>query len=171
MKEKCPYSLLFKQLSIAFENNLQREAAQYGLTAAQAMHSDLFIQCGHRINQRELESYYHLSNPTVTGLMKRMESKGFIRREVSREDGRAKYIILTEKAMEISSEVQQNLAKMEQKVVQGMTLEESEQFHALLVPGFEKYLCMPREASKIKITKKLLYEKFFHTAAFLAPIS
>lgn len=44
--------------------------------------------------------------------------------------------------MEISSEVQQNLAKMEQKVVQGMTLEESEQFHALLVQALKNiYVC------------------------------
>ncbi len=142
MEEKCPYSLLFKQLSIAFENNLQREAAQYGLTAAQASILIYLSNIDHRVNQRELESYFHLSNPTVTGLMKRMEAKGFIRREVSQADGRAKYILLTEKAMEISSEVQQNLAKMEQKVVQGMTAEESEQFHALLMQALKNiYVC------------------------------
>ncbi len=142
MGEKCPYSLLFKQLSIAFENNLQREAAQYGLTAAQASILIYLSNVDHKVNQRELESYYHLSNPTVTGLMKRMEAKGFIRRQVSQEDGRAKYITLTDKAMEISSEVKQNLAKMEQKVVQGMSPEESEQFHALLVQALKNiYVC------------------------------
>ncbi len=137
MEEKCSYNLLFKQLSIAFENNLQREAAQYGLTAAQTGILIFLSKVDHQVNQRELESYFHLSNPTVTGLMKRMEAKGFIRREVSREDGRAKYIILTEKAMEISSEMQQNMAKMEQKVIQGMTVEEQEQFHALLVQALK----------------------------------
>ena len=61
---------------------------------------------------------------------------------MSQADGRAKYILLTEKAMEISSEVQQNLAKMEQKVVQGMTAEESEQFHALLMQALKNiYVC------------------------------
>ena len=145
MREKCSYSLLFKQLSIAFENNLQREAAQYGLTAAQANILIFLSKVDHQVNQRELESYFHLSNPTVTGLMKRMEAKGFIRREVSREDGRAKYIILTEKAMEISSEVQQNMAQMEQKVVQGMAEAEQEQFHALLLQALKNiYVCRER---------------------------
>lgn len=145
MGEKCSYSLLFKQLSIAFENNLQREAAQYGLTAAQANILIFLSKVDHQVNQRELESYFHLSNPTVTGLMKRMEAKGFIRREVSREDGRAKYIILTEKAMEISSEVQQNMAQMEQKVVQGMAETEQEQFHALLLQALKNiYVCRER---------------------------
>lgn len=142
MEEKCLYSLLFKQLSIAFENNLQREAAQYGLTAAQAAILIYLSKAEHQVNQRDLETHFHLSNPTITGLMKRMEAKGFIRREVSREDGRAKYIILTEKAVEISSEVQQNLAEMEQKVVQGMTPEESQQFHGLLVRALKNiYAC------------------------------
>lgn len=146
MEEKCPYSLLFKQLSIAFENNLQREAVQYGLTASQTCILIFLSQADHPVKQRDLECYFRLSNPTVTGLMKRMEAKGFIRREVSRDDGRAKYIILTEKAMEIISEVQQSIAQMEQTVVQGMTTQEQEQFHALLLQALKNiYVCRERK--------------------------
>ena len=101
--EKRYYGILFKQLSIAFENNLQRTAARYDLTPAQAGIVVYLEDVDHPVNQRELEQYFKLSNPTVTGLMKRMESKGFIQRIANPEDGRSKYIQLTPKAMEVAS--------------------------------------------------------------------
>lgn len=65
---------------------MQREAARYDLTPAQASILMYLEKADHPVNQRELENYFRLSNPTVTGLMKRMEAKGFIRREISQAD-------------------------------------------------------------------------------------
>lgn len=130
---KCSYGLLFKQLSIAFENNLQREAARYDLTPAQSSILNYLEAVDHPVNQRELEHYFKLSNPTVTGLMKRMEAKGFIQRVANPEDGRSKYIQLTPKALEISSAVQSNLHTLEQTMLQDLNEEEEEIFHELLV--------------------------------------
>lgn len=131
-QERSPYGLLFKQLSMAFSNTLRREAARYDLTPAQAMVLIYLSKTEHKVNQRELEAYYRLSNPTVTGLMKRMEAKGFIQREVSKEDGRFKHIMLTPKATEVVNDVQNNLARVEKSVVKGMSPEEQELFYDLL---------------------------------------
>lgn len=125
--------LLFKQIANAFECNLQREAARYDLTAAQASILIYLDRADHPVNQRELEHYFRLSNPTVTGLMKRMETKGFIRREISMEDSRSKHILLTEKATEISNEVRAHLGRVEQTIVQSMSPAECEQLRGLLI--------------------------------------
>ena len=87
----------------------------------------------HPVNQRELEHYFKLSNPTVTGLMKRMESKGFIQRIANPEDGRSKYIQLTPKAMEVASSVRHNLQALENDMTQDLSAEEEEIFHDLLM--------------------------------------
>ncbi len=131
--EKYYYGVLFKQLSIAFENNLQRSAAQYGLTPAQASIIIYLQTADHSVNQRELEHYFKLSNPTVTGLMKRMEAKDFIERVANPEDGRSKYIRLTPKALEVCSSVSQNMQTLEREMMQDLSPEEAELFHDLLM--------------------------------------
>lgn len=131
--ERYYYGVLFKQLSIAFENNLQRSAAQYDLTPAQASIIIYLDNVDHAVNQRELEHYFKLSNPTVTGLMKRMESKGFIQRIANPEDGRSKYIQLTPKAMEVASSVRNNLQALENDMTQDLSAEEEELFHDMLM--------------------------------------
>lgn len=132
MESKDYFGLRFKQLSCAFDNTLQRVAAQYELTASQACMLIYVSRAEHKVNQRELEKYFQLSNPTVTGLMKRMEAKGFLERVTSPEDGRYKYIILTPKAMKISAQVADDLTRLEEQVREGMTPEEVELFLSLL---------------------------------------
>ncbi len=130
--ETYSYGLLFKQLSIAFDSNLQREAARFDLTPAQASILIYLASVDHSVNQRELEYYFKLSNPTVTGLMKRMEAKGFISRVTNPEDGRSKYIQLTPKAMEVSQSVHNNMMEVDRTIMQDLTPEEEEVFHELL---------------------------------------
>lgn len=142
-KENCSYGLLFKQLSIAFENNLQREAGRYGLTPAQASILIYLEAADHPVNQRDLEYHFKLSNPTVTGLMKRMESKGFIDRVANPGDGRSKYIELTPKALEVSSSVRANLLALEGHMLQDLTAEEQAAFHEMLVRVLNR-ICMCR---------------------------
>ena len=132
MKESCRFGALFKQISLAFEGNLQDEAAKYDLTSSQARMLIYLDKADHAVNQRELELYYHLSNPTVTGLMKRMEGKGFITREPNDEDGRSKNIILTAKAKEISGELLSNLQNREKCILQGLNEEEQQVLRNLL---------------------------------------
>ena len=131
--ETYSYGLLLKQLSNAFESNLQREAARYGLTTAQANILIYLAKVEHPVNQRDLEHHFKLSNPTVTGLMKRMEAKGFITREANPGDGRSKLIQLTPKALEVSSEVRRSMRELEAYMMQSLTPEESAQLRELLL--------------------------------------
>lgn len=47
--------------------------------------------------QKDIEEYFHISNPTVTGILNRLEQKGFIVRKTDERDRRIRTIVLTEK--------------------------------------------------------------------------
>lgn len=146
MESQEYFGLRFKQLSCAFERSLQREAERYELTASQACMLIYLSHADHKVNQRELEKYFKLSNPTVTGLMKRMEAKGFLERVASTEDGRYKYIMLTPKAEEVRHAVSGSLAQVEARVTEGMTPEEVAQFHSLMTRALQNvYSCCKKE--------------------------
>ena len=114
----------------------------YDLTPSQARILIYLSKVDHPVNQRELEKYFRLTNPTVTGLMQRMENKGFIRREMNQADNRSKYIILTPKAMEISNEVRNNLYKVEEDITQSLSQQECAQLRQLLQQVLEiMYRC------------------------------
>ncbi len=142
--ERRSYGVLFKQLSMAYAKSLRRAAARYDLTAAQAMILIYLSKADHPVNQRELETYYRLSNPTVTGLMKRMEAKNFIQREVSKEDARFKYITLTPKAIEVVSSVQGELDDTDRCAVQSLNTEEEQQFYRFLTCALENLCAVER---------------------------
>lgn len=137
MEEKKPFGLLFKQIHIAFENSLQRQAQALDLTPAQAdILIYLFTHPDHAVNQKELEQHLQLSNPTVTGILNRMESKGFIQRVSSAEDRRVKFIVPTAKACNTDLQLHQHIDQMEQKILKGFQAEEE----ALLYEALTKVL-------------------------------
>ena len=47
--------------------------------------------------QKDIEEHFHISNPTVTGILNRLEQKGFIERKQSLKDKRVRTIVLTKK--------------------------------------------------------------------------
>ena len=47
--------------------------------------------------QKDIEEHFHISNPTVTGILNRLEQKGFIERKRSLKDKRVRTIVLTKK--------------------------------------------------------------------------
>lgn len=54
-----------------------------------------------KLTQRDLETGLTLKNPTVTGLLNRLEEKGFITREQNLNDKRSKFIKMTEKTQRV----------------------------------------------------------------------
>ena len=74
-------SELLKQISLRYECECNRLLSEYDLTLSQLeLQHFLFTQQekGIPVNQRSIEEMLHLKNPTVTGILKRLESKGFV---------------------------------------------------------------------------------------------
>ena len=90
--------LLVKFLNNAIINEVNRNLMKFNLTAAQ--HEVLVYVLKNEnkrdIFQKDVEKHLKLTNPTVTGIIKRLEEKNMIVRCSSAEDARYKCLHVTE---------------------------------------------------------------------------
>ena len=84
------------------------------------------------MNQIDVERHLNLKNPTVTGLLKRLDEKGFILCVPSNTDRRRKKIYLTEKAYDIQRRMELNRKKLDRSLTRGMSKREIEAVHKAL---------------------------------------
>ena len=81
---------------------------------------------------RDLETAYGLSHATVSGILSRMESKGFIGQRADDRDRRVKRICLLERGTACSESIHRHIEESEAIMAQGFTDGELEQFRAYL---------------------------------------
>ena len=81
---------------------------------------------------RDVEAEFQLSHPTVSGLLQRLEQKGFIELRPDPRDRRCKRIYVLPKGEECHELMHRTIRENEQRIVSGFTPEEQEQFAALL---------------------------------------
>lgn len=118
---------LIKQLHIALENNFNKFSKKYKLTSSQM---DILIFLLHNenkiVNQRDIENFLSLSNPTIAGTLLRLEKKGFIIRKISSKDKRYKEIYLTDKSRELKGIIFKYIIDNDNKMFSNMSEEEKE---------------------------------------------
>ena len=81
---------------------------------------------------RDVEAEFQLSHPTVSGLLQRLEQKGFIQLRTDSQDRRCKRIYILPKGEECHELMHRTIRENEQRIVSSFTPEEQEQFAALL---------------------------------------
>ena len=81
---------------------------------------------------RDIESEFQLSHPTVSGLLSRLEQKGFIALRADPNDRRCKRIYVLPKGKQFHDLMHGTILSNEQRMVQGFSPEEQAQFAALL---------------------------------------
>lgn len=118
---------LIKQLHIALENNFNKFSKKYKLTSSQM---DILIFLLHNenkiVNQRDIENFLSLSNPTIAGTLLRLEKKEFIIRKISSKDKRYKEIYLTDKSRELKDIIFKYIRDNDNKMFSNMSEEEKE---------------------------------------------
>lgn len=118
---------LIKQLHIALENNFNKFSKKYKLTSSQM---DILIFLLHNenkiVNQRDIENFLSLSNPTIAGTLLRLEKKGFIIRKINSKDKRYKEIYLTDKSRELKDIIFKYIRDNDNKMFSNMSEEEKE---------------------------------------------
>ena len=82
---------------------------------------------------RDIEEAFQLSHPTVSGLLSRLEKKGFIAFQPDEADRRCKRIYVLPKGLELNETMHRTILTTEEQLVQGFTDEEKEQFTQLLL--------------------------------------
>ena len=133
MKERMPIGFMFKQINTIYEKDFNRLLKTIGITASQCAVLDfLFRSSEEAVNQRDIEKALSLRNPTVTGLLKRLDEKGYILSVPSHKDKRCKNIYLTEKAYDIQRRMEADRKKIDKKFTLGMNKKEKAALEKML---------------------------------------
>ena len=95
--------LMIKFLNGKISNKINKNLAEFNLTGVQ--HEIIcFIdrnESQRDVFQKDIEKCLKLTNPTVTGIVKRLEEKEMIARVPSEQDARYKCLHVTEKGKEV----------------------------------------------------------------------
>ena len=126
------YGHLIRVLETCTDQAMTGALADLELTAAQG-HIMGFIT--HRQSPpcaRDIEDTFQLSHPTVSGLLSRLEKKGFIEFRPDETDRRCKRIYLLPKGRKLEETMHKAILSTEERLVQDFTEEEKQQFSQLL---------------------------------------
>ena len=132
-REPLPIIRKFRLIHNAFKEGRNRQLNRYDLTSSQMdVLIYLRINEGKEIHQREIENWLRLKNPTVTGILNRLEEKGFIVRKTNPNDRRFRQIELTEKSIRILDEAKEEMETRDERIYSCMTEEERQILEELL---------------------------------------
>ena len=81
---------------------------------------------------RDIEEAFHLSHPTVSGLLNRLEKKGFLELRPDEHDRRCKRVHILPKGRECHETMHQTILQNENRLVQDFSEEEQALFFNLL---------------------------------------
>lgn len=127
---------LIKQVHNLQEQRLNKKFERFGLTGAQTFTLVNLFKARERnekLNQKDLERILDISNPTVTGILNRLEAKNLIKRVPCKHDARIKYIEVTKKAIELDKEIRKTFEESEYELVSSLSLEEIDRLSQYLV--------------------------------------
>ena len=123
------YGHLIRILHWCTDQTMTDALNKLDLTAAQGR---LMAFLAHRGDQptyaKDVEAEFHLSHPTVSGLLSRLEQKGFLELRTDPNDRRSKRIVISEKGMASHERMHRAIAENESRIVQGFSEEEKVRF-------------------------------------------
>lgn len=133
MQERKPIGFLFKQINNLYEKEINNQLKGIGITSSQCEVLDYLFHCDkEEVNQRDIERALSLKNPTVTGILQRLDEKGYILIVPNGKDKRRKNVYLTEKAYDIQRRMEANRRKVDRNLTIGMSKREVEALQKML---------------------------------------
>lgn len=113
---------LIKQIHSELEKNSNNALRKDDLTLAQiSVLLTLSEREENQMEQKQLEKSMHIAQSTVTGIVKRLEQKGFIESFTSSEDKRIKMIRITSLGLEYCKKAEINMKKAEKDLTSTLT--------------------------------------------------
>lgn len=126
------YGPRFHQLHCRVQQRITNALAEMELTGQQGRVIGYISRCSQPPCPHDIEEVFRLSHPTVSGLLGRLEKKGFLRLEPDPDDKRCKRIFLLPKGEACSKLIEQTITATEAQIIHGFTAEEQAQFTLLL---------------------------------------
>lgn len=121
--------LVFKEIFQNIEKQKNKNLQDLELTSIQASVLIYLLNESDIKNQRDIEKKFNLTNPTVNGILNRLEFKGFIKRTISQKDARNKEVHLTDKSLKLNSEMNSKAKEVEKNILNNISKDELEVFY------------------------------------------
>lgn len=118
---------LIKQVFLMNQARLNTIFAEFDLTASQTFTLIYLFKTherGEQVHQKDIEDAMDISNPSVTGILNRLEHKGLIHRVASTKDARVKNIVVSEQALELDKILREKFKENEEELVTALNDEE-----------------------------------------------
>jgi DNA-binding MarR family transcriptional regulator len=128
--------------------NLQKAFSDGGLevTPIQVMLL-FFLQKKDGSSLTQISQGLMLENPTVTGLIDRLEKSGYVKRSDHPKDRRVYLVHLTEKGNGIAKKAYPIVRKFNEQIKKGYSKKDVEGFKKVLIGAFEKFSEKEQEGS------------------------
>ncbi len=123
----------FRRINIEIENIINDSVSKHNLTASQGNILGYLIKHkNEKICSTDIHVKLGLSRASVSATLKKLRSNNFILFEDVPYDDRRKYIVLTQKALDIEKEIQLCFEKMKNIIYEGFSEEEKENLNILM---------------------------------------
>src|SRR4030066_2345927 len=120
--------------------NLQKGFSESGIEATPIQVMLLFfLQKNDGSSLTQISQGLMLENPTVTGLIDRLEKSGYVKRSDHPNDRRVYLIHLTEKGKRVAIKALPIIKNLNEEIKKGYSKEEIEGFKKVLVGAFNKF--------------------------------
>lgn len=130
--------MLMKQICDRLEKNANNELRKQDLTLSQIRYlTFLYENKDKNIELKELESYFEVSQPTVAGIINRLEGKDLVKMQQSPKKISAKIVNITENGIKVCKECNKHQHITEDVLLNNFTELEKKQFKELLLRVFE----------------------------------
>lgn len=147
------FGRLIRVLNTCTDQAMTNALAAMELTGAQGRLMGYIAHSNTPPCAKDIEEAFQLSHPTVSGLLARLEKKGFIEFRPDEHDKRCKRIYILEKGHQLHELIHVALNNNEATLVQDFTDEEKAQFHALLMRAIQNMGETPCKRKKEEIQK------------------
>ena len=122
------YGYLLKVLSGCMKASMDNALASMDLTSAQGHIMGYLAQRSQPPCSRDIEETFHMSHPTVSGLLSRLEKKDFIALREDPDDRRRKLVYILPKGRQCNETMAAVIQNGDKKLLEGFTPEETAQF-------------------------------------------
>ncbi len=127
-------SILVKKTALIFDKLSNQLLAPYDLMGSQfKIMMILYHAPAGSVRQADIETKFSMTNPTVSGLVQKLEAKELVKRIPHPEDKRSKVLVLTERAIGMQEELLALAEDLEQKMTRKLSDDECDQLAKLLI--------------------------------------
>ena len=124
---------LIKLIYDEIDREVNRKLVKHGLTSSQvAVLIFLHTQERAQATIKDIQRFLNVSQPTATGLVRRLEKKGFVRVFEDPQDRRVRIVRLTNETSSVYESIQSLMRETEAMLMQGFSAQERDQVYALL---------------------------------------